>query len=369
MNLAETKEKVVRFISEHGPSLPVHITKVTGMNLTFSSALLSELLADRKLKLSNLRIGSSPLYFIPGQEEKLEGFIANLKEPEKEAFKKLKQNKILADEKQDSVTRVALRSIRDFAIPLKNKEKLYWKYYLFPDEKATVAISETDEPVQAIGQERVLGQQIWEDIQKQQISKDKIEELVKKQVEEIARKIKEESRQLIPNRTGQDIEKIAPEQKEMLNRGMEDISPPSGENKKELAKEQENLPEEAVQDAKQNLHFGSPKTSTRQQKKKDSSKEILVREIKNYAESKKITLLEILKAGNGKAIARAKREQAFLLVLFYKKKLDEKEILKELKKWDHEGLEVEIHLEGELPKKIGEKINLFKKIKSIEQIG
>ena len=69
-----------------GPSLPVFIAQETGLSILFASAFLSELIADKRLKISNMHVGSSPLYLVPGQEPMLENFSQYLKNKEKEAY-------------------------------------------------------------------------------------------------------------------------------------------------------------------------------------------------------------------------------------------------------------------------------------------
>ena len=66
------KERMVSFLRMRGPTLPVHIAKDAGLTILFASAFLSELISDNRIKMSNMRIGSSPLYFLQGQENLLE---------------------------------------------------------------------------------------------------------------------------------------------------------------------------------------------------------------------------------------------------------------------------------------------------------
>ncbi len=132
-NAMQIKEKIITFIRLRGPSLPVHISKETGLSILFASAFLSELFHEKKIKISNLKIGSSPLYFIPGQESQLEKFSNYLKSKEKEAFIILKEKKFLKDADQEPSIRVALREIKDFAIPFKREEEIYWRYFIIPE--------------------------------------------------------------------------------------------------------------------------------------------------------------------------------------------------------------------------------------------
>jgi hypothetical protein len=122
------KEKIISIIRNRGPSFPAQISSQVGMSILFTSAFLSELLSEKKLKISNMKVGSSPLYFIPGQENLLERFSGSLKSKEKDAFELLKEKKFLLDNQQDPAIRVALRSIKDFAFPFQKNDKLYWRY-------------------------------------------------------------------------------------------------------------------------------------------------------------------------------------------------------------------------------------------------
>ena len=120
-----------------GPSLPVQIARSINTQPLFAGAFLSELYAERKLKISNTKVGSSPLYYLEGQEIQLEQFIEHLQQKEKEAFLLLKQEAILDDEAQTPVMRVALRAIKDFAVPIRirinGESRLAWKYFALTD--------------------------------------------------------------------------------------------------------------------------------------------------------------------------------------------------------------------------------------------
>jgi len=133
------KERILNTIKIKGPSLPVKISKAIELSPLFTSALLSELYAEKRLKISNMKVGSSPLYYAEGQEHLLENFIQHLNRREQEALSLLKSKKILSDEEQQPVIRVALRAIKDFAIPIRvrvnEKVKIFWKYLTLPDQE------------------------------------------------------------------------------------------------------------------------------------------------------------------------------------------------------------------------------------------
>jgi len=126
---SELKQKIVNILKVNGPSLPVHIAKQTGLSILFTSAFLSELISEKKIKTSNLRVGSSALHFLEGQEQKLINFSHFLKSKEKEAYEKLKTKKFLKDAEQEPAIRVALRAIKDFAKPFKDNDELFWRFF------------------------------------------------------------------------------------------------------------------------------------------------------------------------------------------------------------------------------------------------
>lgn len=130
----EVNERIVEIIRQKGPMLPAHVSKETNDSLLITSARLSELFSNRRIKISNLKVGGSPLYYMQGQESKLQNFSGNLAEREREAFGILKDRKVLRDTTQAPAIRFALRQIKDFSVPLEvefeGKTELFWKWYL-----------------------------------------------------------------------------------------------------------------------------------------------------------------------------------------------------------------------------------------------
>jgi hypothetical protein len=131
----QIKEKIISILRLSGPSLPVHIAKGTGLSILFASAFLSELFYEKKIIISNIKVGNSPLYFLSGQEPQLERFSQNLKSKEKEAFLLLKESGFLKDSEQEPAIRVALREIKDFAIAFRRSDEVYWRYFTVPEEE------------------------------------------------------------------------------------------------------------------------------------------------------------------------------------------------------------------------------------------
>ncbi len=161
--LLQTKEKIIDFIKQKGPELPVRIANSIGVSNLFTAAFMSELVSEQKLKISSMRIGSSPLYYITGQEEQLQKYTDYLNHKEKEAFNLLKQNTILQDSEQEPAIRVALRSIKDFAVPIQIKDKeeikIFWKIHTLSNEEAKQKIEQILNPIKqkpAVPQEKEI---------------------------------------------------------------------------------------------------------------------------------------------------------------------------------------------------------------------
>ncbi|MAG91535.1 hypothetical protein CMO83_02565 [Candidatus Woesearchaeota archaeon] len=136
----ETRDKILEIVHTKGPVLPVQVSKEIGSNILMASAHLAELTANGKLRISTIKVGGSPLYFLQGQEVMLEKYTGNMNDKEKKAFDLLNENKILRDSEQTPVMRVALREIKDFAIPFNvnynDSKEIFWKWYIIKNEEA-----------------------------------------------------------------------------------------------------------------------------------------------------------------------------------------------------------------------------------------
>jgi hypothetical protein len=131
----KTQDRIIDILKTKGPSLPIQISKMMQINSIFASAFLSELLNDKRIRVSNLKVGGSPLYYLEGQEKELEGFHKFLHPKEVEAFLLIKEKKVLKDLELEPAIRVAISSIRDFADTFKKDDELYWRYKFVTNEE------------------------------------------------------------------------------------------------------------------------------------------------------------------------------------------------------------------------------------------
>lgn len=146
IDIKELRSKVLEIVNLNGPVLPVQISRKLGSDTIFAGAVLSELIASKLIKISTAKIGSSPVYYIQGQEEKLSILYDHLPEKEKESYNLLKSHQFLRDKDLEPSLRVALRNLKDFAVPLNINQDLIWKWHLAKDEEMQIALQK--QPVQ-----------------------------------------------------------------------------------------------------------------------------------------------------------------------------------------------------------------------------
>jgi hypothetical protein len=173
IDVQDVKQKILNFIEEGGPTIPVKIAKEIKMDPVWASAILAELVNSKKIIMSSMRWGSTSFYLKPGQEEGLV-LLADevLSGIPKDAFLLLRKNKVLKDILQDPQIRVALRSLKDFATPFEYKDEIYWRYNFEPKENVESLL---------VGKENVVTapSQVGDEV-----SLDKVEELVTESAEE-----------------------------------------------------------------------------------------------------------------------------------------------------------------------------------------
>ena len=130
------KDRILGLIRLKGPLLPLDVAKLLGTSTLIASAHLSELTSKGAVKVSRVKVGGSPLYYLPGQEPRLQEYSDRLHEKEKRAYEHLKSRLVLRDQDEPAVMRYALRQIRDFAKPVEVKigdaKTLFWRWYLAP---------------------------------------------------------------------------------------------------------------------------------------------------------------------------------------------------------------------------------------------
>jgi hypothetical protein len=308
IDIQEKKRKIISFLETNGPSLPVRIAKTIEMDPVFASAILSELLGAGQIKTSHIKVGSSPLYLLAGQEQRLEEYIENLKPIEREAFLKLKKQKIILDEEEPPVIRVALRNVKDFAIPSETEGKIIWKYAFASDEE----LNNTQNPEEEIKEDKVT-----EEVEEEEIKEDEIKEVEEEEIKE------------------DEIKEVEEE-----------------EIKEDEIKEVENIFE-----------------NKEKEDKKHTVKKTFLDQVEEFLSENGTKINSILEVDKKKVIAETKSEnQKALLFAFNKKKISEEELMKCYKKAKEKNLSYHIITTGEPTKKMSETIDAYKSLIKIDQL-
>ena len=289
----------------NGPSLPVRIAKAIEMDPVFASAILSELLNSKQIKMSNLKIGASSLYLLPGQEQRLEEHTENLKSIENDAYIKLKKEKVLDDEKQAPAIRVALRSIRDFATPFKFEEKIMWKYTFTSDEEI----------------ENILTPK-----EKEPIVEEKIEVIIEEETAE---------------------------------------APKAWEAKKEEIKEakQESKKVENI------FNSAEKKSPQKKAIDKKSGTETFLERIEKFLEKQDTKITSNLEVDKKKVIAKIESDsETALLFAFNKTRINEQELMKCYKQAKTSNLPYHLIVLGDLTKKMNDTMDAYKKLTRVDKL-
>ncbi len=217
------QEQILDIVRLKGPVLPVHVARETKLSMLFAGAYLAELTSSKKVLISKIKVGASPLYYIQGQEAKLQNFSKHLGNKEQEALNNLREGKILNDENLEPVIRVALRNIPDFAIPvkvnLKSGSELYWKWYLIPNNEAEVMIRELIN--KKLEEEKAIEIEKEEEIKKEE---SKLKEIEVEQKDEKNNKVEKENKKKIkskPKKKAKPRKKKKTIQKELIETKVE----------------------------------------------------------------------------------------------------------------------------------------------------
>jgi hypothetical protein len=322
-NALEIKEKILSILRRRGPSLPVHVAKETGLSILFASAFLSELIADKKIKYSDMKVGSSPIYFLNEHAYMLERFSQHLQSREKEAFTLLRERKFLIDREQSPMIRVALRAIKDFAIPFNKEGQTIWRYYTVPEsefilEKKLEVKPETKEIIVEIKEEAISVQ------------------MPKAKIEENFNRIKVEN----------PIEIKAEKPKEI---------------RKELQKELN------ISDKREKLKKAKVKKTAG--KKIQKGNDSFLNKVKDWISKNSMELMDIESFNKNELQLKIKnKNEEQILVAYNKKKLRESDLIRANKKAREAGLRYIILSQGEPQKKINDLIDAAKNLSDIKKM-
>ncbi len=196
------KDKIFKFVSERGPILSKDVSRHFAITSTYSGAYLSELIQDKKLLFSHIKVGTSPLYFTPEQKPKITSLFEHMNSKDKETFNLLHEKKVLRDNQLPTISRVSLRNLKDFAYPIsvtiKGQKEIFWKWFTLSNEEVYKFIQpqkeeepqKEEKPSKESEQEKLIKLKHLLDEEKKALENEKI--LLKQQLIESENKFKKD---------------------------------------------------------------------------------------------------------------------------------------------------------------------------------
>ncbi len=180
--LNEKEEKVLQLVRMRGPILPIDIAKAVGLETFLASAILSTLINKGHVKISHRKVGSSPLYYVDGQEQKLRNRLySELNDLEKKALERLKQLRVAFKEDLYPQERVLLSELRDFVSYLQikkdEKELFCWRHYSVTDDEFNEILQKKFEPQKEEVEQVVEKPEVQKRLE---IKKEKVKQPIKK---------------------------------------------------------------------------------------------------------------------------------------------------------------------------------------------
>ncbi len=182
------KIDALNFIRREGPIIPSQLSGELKTNLLLASAVLSELSSKKEVNVTSVKKGGSPFYYVNGQEAKLEGLCEHLGGKPREAFNLLKEKKVIREKTCEPWLRVALREIKDYAVPLNvgfgGEYEIFWKWYLADNDEAKEMIKKILKPGK-VAKKEVKKEVKKESVKEEQKVLEPIKEEVKQELEGI----------------------------------------------------------------------------------------------------------------------------------------------------------------------------------------
>jgi hypothetical protein len=201
----DNRQEVLNVVRTKGPVQPSQVATSVNTNILFASAMLSELVQNKHVKITYTKRGGSPFYYVEGQEPKLMDLAEFLKGKVREAYDFLSEELVVRDNNALPWQRVALRELKDFAVALpvnyKGNQEIFWKWYLTPNEEAKPLIKKilTGEKQDSIlEEEKSLSEdhpkeleELKEEVQSKEIVQPKLAEEEKPIEKEVPKPIKQ----------------------------------------------------------------------------------------------------------------------------------------------------------------------------------
>ncbi len=133
------KNQVLDVVRTKGYVVPSDLIREFRTDTFVMGAVLSDLVHDKKLGITSVKIGGSPAYYAIEQKEKLQDLFKYLNEKDRGTFELLRAQKVVLDAEQSPLFRVSLRAIKDYAKPIEvtanGQTYLFWKWYLATEQE------------------------------------------------------------------------------------------------------------------------------------------------------------------------------------------------------------------------------------------
>ncbi|MFT4260910.1 MAG: hypothetical protein ACMXX9_00575 [Candidatus Woesearchaeota archaeon] len=167
-----TKEEILSVVKDKGPIIPLDIKRALNKgDSMIIGAMLSQLINSGEVKITNVKLGSSPFYYVKEQLEKLEELSEYLNEKDKRAYNLLREEKVLRDNKLEPIERVSLRNIPDFSkklvVSISGEKEIFWKYYLLSDNQGVEVIKQKIIPQKQIAKKQEEKKEPQKPVQKE----------------------------------------------------------------------------------------------------------------------------------------------------------------------------------------------------------
>lgn len=320
----QIRKKILEILRFRGPGLPVQIASQTGISTIFAGAFLSELAGENLLKISHMKVGGSPLYFLKEQKHALEKFHTYLPGKEKEAFLLLREKGVLKDTEQVPAIRVALRALKDFALPFKDDNEIFWRFHSVTEEQVREIFEKSKPKIERKPKQKM--QKIDEKIEE----KANLKEIKQEVSKEVPKEIKQEAGIEILREIKQEIKKDI-----QLDIGLQNIKAKPKESQKPKIKRE---------------RIGKPGQS-------------FLEEVKLFLEKNNLSLLELEELNKRRIVAKINmHSQVCLLIAYNKKRVTEKELIKAYKLSENLNLPYYILTKDNPTKKMAEAIEAYKKL-------
>jgi outer membrane biosynthesis protein TonB len=217
------RERILELVKA-SPVQPTGLGKILGKDSLMASAMLSEMSSKGLLKISKLKVGSSPLYYSADHPEHLLNYMESMNEKDKRAADLLKEKKVLQDDTLSPLQKVCMRAIKDFALPLEvtlNESKIvFWKWFLTSDEEAGELIKKIVENMSKLEKLEEPEKKIEKQLEKAE-PETKIEKEPEKIKEEPKIKPEKPKTKSKKSKVKSKLKKIEPEKEEIIEKEQE----------------------------------------------------------------------------------------------------------------------------------------------------